>query len=161
MLSFATNFPYDSEGTPDDRPGTWGNASYDDGKITFKDVPEGQRVRIHRAYGDFLAWPHGPVTPGKYAGCLFGLMTTDAGGSPCADYAGSGCMLYLQTVVGAEGARAAFNVEVSASGLLAADNVLVVRRALFLSELGVSVHMEPSFVVEFDYEPAPDAGPTE
>lgn len=153
-LSFSTNYPYDAEGEPDSRPGCWGKAAYDDGKITFKDVPAGHRVRITRVYGDFVAWPHGAAAPGKYGGCLFGLMASDSTASPYADLASSGCMLYLQTAVGADQARAHFDVNTEAAGLLAEDHVLVVRRAVFLNELGggVSIHMEPSFVLEFRHE---------
>ena len=155
LLSISINFPFDSAGELDTRPGTWGNTAYDDGKIQFLNVPAGQRVRIVRIYGDFVCWPHGDVAPGKFAGCLFGIINTASADSPYATFSQSGCMAYLQTAVGANMARLHFNFDTEVAGLLAADNIMLVRRALFLSEVGCSVHMEPSFVVEFQYEDAP------
>lgn len=157
LMVLSINYPFDSAGEPDTRPGTWGNTSYDDGKIQFLNVPDGKRVRIMRIYGDFVCWPHGDVSPGKFAGCLFGIITTASGQSPYATFSQSGCMAYLQTAVGADMARLHFDFDTEAAGLLEADHVMLVRRALFLSELGNGcvVHMEPSFIVEFAYEDAP------
>jgi hypothetical protein len=157
LFSLSLNFPFDSAGEPDTRPGTWGNTAFDDGKIQFLNVPVGKRVRIMRIYGDFVCWPHGPVASGKFAGCLFGIITTATAASPYATLSASGCMAYLQTAIGADMARLHFDFDTSVAGLLEADNIMIVRRALFLSELGpgCSAHMEPSMVVLARYEDAP------
>jgi len=151
---FSTNVPYDAQGTPDTRPGTWGDAGYDDVAIPFVNVPAGYRVRVLRVYGDFVAWPHGRIRLGTDAGALFGILTPSAAQSPFvgAGLGSSGCFIYLQQGVGAEPVRAAFDFDVAAGGLLDADNTMLVRRAVFLNETGVSIHMEPTFVVEFRYE---------
>jgi hypothetical protein len=152
---FSTNIPYDAEGAQDTRPGTWGEAAYSDVTIPFQGVPAGYRVRILRVYGDFIAWPHGQIKPHTAAGTLFGLITSSAIQSP---YVGpglgsKGCFVYLQEGVGAGPVRAAFNYDTSAGGLLDPDNLLIVRRAVWLNETGVSIHLEPTFIVEFRYEP--------
>lgn len=155
MLSpcaFSINYPFDSAGVKDTRPGTWGTAAFDDGKVQFLNVPAGYRVRIVRVYGDFVAWPHGSVKGGKFSGILFGLLATNNGASPYAALSASGCPLYLQHVIGANGARGSFDVRTDTAGLLAADNILLIRRAIFMNELGASVHLEPSMIVEFKYE---------
>ncbi|HUA58998.1 MAG TPA: hypothetical protein VML19_09610, partial [Verrucomicrobiae bacterium] len=64
----------------------------------------------------------------------------------------SGCFVYLQQGVGREPVRAAFDFDVATGGLLDPDNTMLVRRAVFLNETGVSIHMEPTFIVEFRYE---------
>jgi hypothetical protein len=153
VMAFSINYPYDAQGEPDTRPGCWGDAGYNDGPVQFLDVPAGHRVRIVRVYGDFVAWPMGDPAEGKFAGILFGLLATDNGASPYATLSAKGCPLYLQNVVGKDGVRGSFDVECSAAGLLGPDHVMLVRRAIFLNELGCSVHQEPSFVVEFEYVP--------
>lgn len=151
---FSTNVPYDSAGTPDTRPGTWGNAGSDDVAIPFVNVPADYRVRVLRIYGDFIAWPHGRIKPGTDAGALFGIVTPSATQSPFVGpgLGASGCFIYLQQGVGPEPVRAAFDFNVAAGGLLDPDNTMLVRRAVFLNETGVSIHMEPTFIVEFRYE---------
>jgi hypothetical protein len=153
---FSTNVPFDSPGVPDTRPGTWGNAAYDDVAIPFVNVPDGYRVRVLRIYGDFIAWPHGRIKPGTDAGALFGILTPSATQSPFVGpgLGASGCFVYLQQGVGREPVRAAFDFDVAAGGLLDPDNSMLVRRAVFLNETGVSIHMEPTFIVEFRYERA-------
>lgn len=183
----AINYPFDSEGVPDTRPGTWGKTAADDGKIVFLKVPEGKRVRVTRVYGDFVAWARelpqewatenrAPkatfmekgshiqyrfgIPDDKFAGVLFGILLPSSievpNYPPCA-LASSDCMVYLQAVVGRQPARAAFDFDVTRSGLLGADATLLIRRAIFLSELpdGVSVHIEPSLVCEWQLEDAP------
>lgn len=150
--SLSLNFPFDSAGVKDTRPGTWGTAAFDDGKVQFTNVPAGYRVRIERVYGDFVAWPHGSVRGGKFSGILFGILATDNNASPYATLSAKGCVLYLQHGLAANVARGSFDVKTHASGLLAADNIMLIRRAIFLNETGASIHMEPSMVVEFLYE---------
>src|ERR1035441_5270026 len=74
--SMSTNVPYDSAGTPDMRPGTWGNAASGSLSIPFLGVPAGYQVRITRVYGDVVAWPHGAIVPGAFSGILSGLTNT-------------------------------------------------------------------------------------
>lgn len=186
----AINYPFDSEGVPDTRPGTWGKTAADDGKIVFREVPEGKRVRVTRAYGDFVAWARAMPTliqenevpaslwakmqassgeigtlftkpsfvpDDKFAGVLFGILLPSSievpNYPPCA-LASSDCMVYLQAVVGRQPARAHFDFDVTRSGLLGAEATLLIRRAIFLSDFpdGVSIHLEPSMILEFQYE---------
>lgn len=158
---FSTNTPYDGPDEPDTRKGTWGNAGYDDLPIPFVGVPRGYRVRITRVYGDFIAWPHGRPIPDTYAGALFGIIASSATQSP---FVGPGlgsskCFIFLQQGVSAlMPARAPFDFQVQGGGLLDRDNIMIVRRASFLNEMGVPIHMEPTFVVEFRYEKDDDSG---
>jgi len=151
LMSSATNFSADILGTPDTRPGTWGRAGVESWKIRFK-PPAGHRVRIMRVYGDFLIWPRGTVEPGRFAGALFGLQTTAPEGSVRADLAADNCMLYVQTATGGAPARAAFDYDVSAGGLLEPDHVLVVKVAVWLNATELAIHCEPSFTMVYGYE---------
>ncbi len=151
--TLSLNYPYDAVGEPDQRAGTWGTASFDDGKIQFTNVPAGHRVRIERVYGNWTARVHGKAPADTYAGVLFGLITTATDASPYATLSQKGCMLYLQADVGAGQAHVeSFDVNTHAAGLLEADHVLIVRRATYLNETGQSIHQEPSMVIEFRYE---------
>lgn len=152
LCSITVNYPYDAVGTPDTRPGTWGTAGYDDGRIEFK-VPDGYRVRVLRVYGNFTARMHGKVPEGLYAGALFGLLKTSSAASPLATLSSSGCLLYLQLDVGQVPAHAEFDTRIE-DGILE-DGVLVVRRAVYLNETSVPLHSEPSFIVNFRWERAP------
>lgn len=149
--SIATNFSADIKGDPDNRPDTWGDAGYIVKKITFTPKP-GCRIRITKAYGDFLIWPVGKVERGKFAGALFGLRTTAPEGSIQADWAADNTFLYIQVATGGEPARAAFNYDVASGGLLGSDNVMLVKMAVWLNDTGLPIHMEPSFVIQFQYE---------
>lgn len=149
------NYPFDSVGEIDNRPTTWGRASFDDGKIQFKNVPAGYRVRIERVYGNFTARIHGSAPKDTYSGVLFGLLTTASTASPYATLSDGGCMLYLQGDVGPGQSRILpFDVDTHAAGLLEADSTLLVRRAIYLNETENSIHVEPSFVVIFTYQSA-------
>jgi hypothetical protein len=63
-------------------------------------------------------------------------------------------MLYLQADVGPGEAKVVnFDTDTRVAGLLAADNILIVRRAVYLNETnGWSEHAEPSFIAEFVFE---------
>src|SRR5579875_3784893 len=50
------NFSVNLAGTPDTRPGTWGNAAFDREPIVFH-PPAGYRTRILAIHGDFVAYP--------------------------------------------------------------------------------------------------------
>jgi hypothetical protein len=152
-IARSVNFSYDIEGTPDSRPGTWGAT----GVQTIPDLfhpPSGHQTRILRLYGDFIAWPHGSPSAGKFAGVLWGLTNSSPQGSPQEDLAAEGCFLYLQQGVGAsEPVRAAFDLDVSVDGLLNADNQMLSKVAVFLNELQCSIHIEVTFICEFQFEP--------
>lgn len=143
------NYPYDAVGTPDARPGTWGTAGFDDGRIDFK-VPTGFKVRILRVYGNFTARMRGTVPEGQYAGALFGLLKTGSAPSDLATFSSTNCLLYVQADVGSVPAHVEFDTRVD-DGVLD-DGVLWIRRAVYLNETGISIHEEPSFVVVFQWE---------
>jgi len=152
--SFSINITWDAEGTPDERPGTWGKATFVDTPIPFVNVPAGYRVRLLRAYGDHIAYPHGDVEAGKYAGVLFGILTNQDGQSP---YVGpglgsAGCPLYIQNFTPNGQTRAFDFALASESSLVGRDNTMIFRQAVFLNETGVPIHMEATAVVEFRYE---------
>ena len=151
IFSAAANFSADILGTPDSRPNTWGRAGVAEWKMRF-DPPAGYRVRILRVYGDFLVWPKGKVEDGKFAGALFGLMTTAREGSSRVWPAADNTMLYVQVATGGQPARAAFDHDVSSGGLLELDNVLVVRVAVWLNDTEREIHCEPTFVVVYKFE---------
>lgn len=151
--SAAANFSADILGEYDTRPDTWGRAGAASWKITFK-PPAGKRVRILRAYGDFLIWPIGKVEDGKFAGALFGLQTTAPEGSVRADLAADNTFLYLQTATGGKPERIAFDHVTRDGGLLGPDHVLVVKVAAWLNDTERPIHMEPSFTVVYRFEEA-------
>ena len=151
-FSAATNFTVDLAGAKDTRPATWGTAGVQTWQLAFH-PPEGYRVRVLHITGDLTAWVHGAVPAGTNAGVLWGLQTTgavDQGTSTRADYSGDGTMLYVQasgtTVV------RAVDTDVKYGGLLEADNVLVCKVATFLNDTGLSVHLEPTWVMTFQWE---------
>jgi len=151
QYSAATNVVVDLKGDPDARPGTWGTAGSVVWTIRFL-VPAGYRVRILRAYGDFLIWPRGKVPEGAYAGALFGLQTSEPEGSRLADLMADNCFLYLQVATGGKPERAAFDHSVAAGGLLAKDNTLYAKVAVWLNDTGLAIHMEPTWVTVFQIE---------
>jgi hypothetical protein len=150
----ATNFSSDILGDLDDRQDTWGRAGYTLHRIKFT-PPVGHRVRITKVQGDFVAWPkriHPSDYKQGYAGALFGLVTTAPDGSVRADWAADNTMLYVQVATSGEAARAAFEHDVSAGGLLEADHVLIVKMAAWLNTLEVPIHCEPSFTLVYHWE---------
>jgi hypothetical protein len=153
--SFSTNVPFDSAGQPDSRPGTWGSAAAYTVPIPFLNVPKGYQVRILRFYGDVIAWPHGQIVPGTFAGVLSGLTNTtpDPSGFVPTGLGSGGCFLYVQGTVGQEGLTRPISESHIADGLLNADNILNLKQAVFLNETGVSIHMETTLVIDFSYEP--------
>jgi len=151
LFSSAANFSADILGVPDTRPNTWGRAGARTWQIRFK-PPAGYRVRITKVYGDFLIWPKGTVEPGKFAGALFGLQTTAPEGSERAIPTADNTFLYVQTATGGAPARAAFDYDVSAGGLLERDHVLTVKVAVWLNSTELEIHCEPTFVAVYGWE---------
>ena len=152
--SLSTNVPYDSAGTPDMRPGTWGNAASGSLSIPFLGVPAGYQVRITRVYGDVVAWPHGAIVPGAFSGILSGLTNTTPNQSAFvpSGLGNAGCFMYFQDRVGANGSRIPIDVPNIKNGLLNADNVVILKQAVWLNETGASIHMETTLVIEFVFE---------
>jgi|SRR5579859_2501279 len=151
---FSTNFASDQLGTPDTRPGTWGNAGVIDFSIPFTNVPAGKRVHIMRIYGDFLMWAHGACPDNTQAGGLTGLLKTSGGQSPFVGpgLGAFGCFFYIQSGCASEPSREPFDFDVSQGGLLDTDNKMTLRQAVFLNNTGLPIHMETTMVVEFQYE---------
>jgi hypothetical protein len=155
--ALSTNVPFDSAGTTDMRPGTWGNAASVSLSIPFLMVPAGYKVRIIRVYGDVVAWPHGEIVAGAFSGILSGLTNTTPNQSPFAPsgLGSAGCFLYFQDRVGANGSRIAIDIPNIKNGLLNADNVLILKQAVWLNETGAPIHMETTLVIEFVFEVVP------
>jgi hypothetical protein len=149
--STAANFSDDLQGKPDSRPGAWGTGEVVIHRITFR-PPVGYRVRILWVRGDFLVWPVGKVPEGTCAGALLGLQTTAPEGSDRADLAADNTFLYLQLATNGKPERAAYNHTVWEGGLLQSDHVLIVKLAVWLNDTGRRIHMEPSFVVVYQFE---------
>jgi hypothetical protein len=153
VCNLSINYPFDAKGEPDTRPGTWGRTAADDGKIQFTHVPKGYRVRIERVYGNVTARVVGTAPQNTYAGILFSLINSHTDASPYATMSSSGCMLYVHADVGPNQPRIVnFDTNTHSEGLLEPDNVLLVRRAVYLNETEAVQHIEPSFVDEFRYE---------
>jgi hypothetical protein len=150
--SASTNFACDLLGVPDTRPGTWGLCGVADNIVQFH-PPPGYRVRILRVYGDFSAYPRAVVPAGKYAGISWGLITPSARDKPSthADNAGT-AIVWRQAFVGQNAVMSDFDYDTSIGGLLDPDNKLISRMAIWLNETGVTMHMEPTWVMEFQYE---------
>jgi hypothetical protein len=152
--SAAQNFTIDMAGTPDTRPGTWGNAQAYPIRIPFH-PPSGYRVRILRVYGDFVAFPTtGTIQPGTYSEVSWGFLSTAPGGSTRADLSADDCFLWLQSVLTAQNGmiRMAFDHDTHIGGLLEPDNVLILQLAVSLNTTGLQVHEEPTYVIVWDEE---------
>lgn len=151
IYSAATNGAIDILGEPDNRPNTWGRAGAVTWPIRFT-PPPGKRVRILRVYGDFLIWPIGRVEEGRFAGALLGLQTTGPEGSVRGDWMADNTFLYLQTATGGQPARAAFDHDTSAGGLLGPDHTLIVKVAVWLNDTERKIHCEPTFTMVYRFE---------
>ena len=176
MASF--NMNADLLGDPDTRPTCWGRAAFVDSYITFN-PPVGYRVRILRVSGDFMVFPKviqpqsyqvPPPTSGfhtelggmpamvldemlsKYAGALLALGNTSSDGSQRADFISDNTFLYIQIGTDGRAVRAEYDRDVSINGLLEADHKMKVRNAVFLNTLELPVHMEPTFIVTYQWE---------
>jgi hypothetical protein len=154
------NFSYDIEGTQDTRPGTWGDTGVQQISDPFS-LPAGvtgnYKVRITRIYGDFCAMPAGLTggtpTPGKFGAVLWGLTNSTPQGNPEEDFSAEGCLVWVQQFMNATDTyRIPFDFNVTREGLLNADNILQSKAAVFLNQLGCSIHMECTFVCEFQFE---------
>lgn len=82
----SVNFPFDSVGEEDPRPGCWGKAGYCDVLVPFLGVPEGKRVRLVSFHGDCYAYLNGraivSAVPGSNCGICCGFITKTSGPLP-------------------------------------------------------------------------------
>lgn len=158
------NLPADLEGTPDTRPGCWGKAGVRQVPYKFLNVPDGYRVRILEIDGDLISYPRTTGDKSKFAGILWGLCrtsVTEQGKSTLLEYASDGCFVYVQdSIRGDQKTRAPFSRKIpedSPDGLLDADHTMLNKIAIWLSEIGQSIHAEATANVIFKYELAPEA----
>jgi hypothetical protein len=154
--SSSGNFAGDLYGSPDLRAGCWGFTDSTEWAITFH-PPAGYRVRILGLTGDLIAWPkvmpgNPPVASGVYAGVLLAFHTSAPGGSVNCDFCDDSTMVYVQNGLDSHAIRAPFDRSLFA--LLESDNQLLVKVASWLNTTGYPIHMEPTFTVRYQYEPA-------
>ena len=152
--STAVNFAIDLAGVPDTRPGTWGNAAAAQNLVQFT-PPAGHLVRILRVYGDFIAFPKaGTPRAGTTCEVGWGLKSTAADGSERVSTGYDNSFVWLQDVVapGRLGCRAEFNFDVSTGGLLGADHKMISQAFVGLNTTGLTIHMEPTFVMVYQFE---------
>lgn len=147
--SAATNHADDIAGTLDTRPSTWGTAGYAVHHLEFH-PPAGYKTRILRVYGDFQGWVRKNPS-GNCAGVLWGLSNTAKDGSDRVTPAADNTFLYVQDAV-CERRPFRAAVDYKINRLLESDNVLVSKVAVWLNETGEPIHMEPSFVVVYQFE---------
>ena len=147
----STNYSVDLQGTPDTRPGTWGYAGNVDWRMPFYPGRSGYaKTKIVNVWGNWVAWTRDAAPAGKKSGLLFSLMATNAVASTDADFASTGCALFLQGATDGSPFTEEFHIQ-PVNFMLADDNVLIVRAAVFLNELATSIHIEPSFVIEYQF----------
>jgi hypothetical protein len=152
----STNIAWDTIGKPIATltPNLWGTQDLLETPITFTGVPAGYHVRILRATGDQIAGPHGAPKPNTFGYVLVGLVNTTPYQSPFVQtgLGSAGCFLYKQAGFSfSTPARIPINEKLS--GDLNSDNILVLKQALFLNELGdaAPIHIETSLVISFRY----------
>jgi len=151
------NFSTNLEGDPDTRPSTWGMAKAQTWTLQFTPLPNTQ-VEILEVSGDLVAWPTtgglGPaiVEPGRFAGVLFGLQTTEPEGSTRAFPASDNTLVYIQDAVAQEPRRASFDRHIRRT--LPADNKIIVKVAVWLNDTGYKIHIEPTFTIKYRFVPA-------
>ncbi|MES1257914.1 MAG: hypothetical protein ABUS51_05775 [Acidobacteriota bacterium] len=153
-FSTAVNFSIDLAGTPDTRPGTWGNAGFALNVTTFS-PPAGYSVRVLRIYGDLIGMPKsGIVQPGTSSEIGWGLKTSAPDGSARLSTGYDNSFVWLQNLITSAlpGCRAGFDHVVEAGGLLEADNQMISQTFVALNTTGLTIHMEPTFTVVYQFE---------
>ena len=154
----ATNLPADLYGQPHTDTATetlWGHGDSRSHTITFQ-VPQGQRVRILRVYGDMIAWSRGTPPFGTHCGLLFGIQTTGPDGQGLVDYSSDNTLLYLQDAIAGEPRRTHIDYSFPEAGLLDQDNKLVLKLATYLNDTGLMIHIEVSLVILYQIEAEPN-----
>lgn len=170
----AVNTAADLYGPVDTRPGCWGNAQVASWTTRFA-PPAGYRVKILEIHGDLISWIETlpgdttVVTAQSTAGVLLSLQTSDPVNSGrcdvCADVVRaapstqapavqSTTMLYIQDSVAQlmPKSRASYD-RPAVNALLNADNQLIVTVASWLNTTGKLIHIEPTFIVTYEFEP--------
>ncbi|HEY4089337.1 MAG TPA: hypothetical protein VGM43_25580 [Bryobacteraceae bacterium] len=153
--STAVNFSIDLAGTPDTRPGAWGNAGFAQNVTTFS-PPAGYQVRVLRIYGNFIGFPKSGVV-GAATSCEvgWGLKTTAPDGSAYASTGYDNSFVWIQdAVTGASpSCRLMFDFDVHVGGLLQPDHKLISQTFVALNTTGLTIHMEPTFTMVYQFEP--------
>lgn len=160
-FSTAVNFALDLTGTTDTTPTAWGSSGWFASKIQFH-PPAGYRTRILHVYGDFIAYPKYPgiVPAGTSCEIGWGLKTTAPDGGALVTFPGysatpfDNSMIWLQDFIDwkTPRTRLPFSEIVDVGGLLETDNVLLSQAFVALNTTGLAVHLEPTFVIVFQYE---------
>jgi hypothetical protein len=128
-------------------------------KILFH-PPAGDRVRILRVYGDFIAWARkGDITEGSCE-VGWGLKTTAPDGDPRITYPGytttpfANSFAWVQGAISAQQpiARLHYEYDTHVGGLLGPDNMLLSQAFVALNTTGREIHMEPTFAVVYQFE---------
>jgi len=125
--------------------------------MTFK-PPAGYRVRILRLRGDLISWPRvlkgeAPVAAGSYAGVLLSFHSTGSGDSERCDYCADNHMVYVQDALSDKPVRTPYDMDTTIGGVLSADHKLNITIAGWLNTTGYPLHIEPTFTVEYRFEP--------
>jgi hypothetical protein len=129
--------------------GIWGNGAAQQWPFQFTGVPSGYAVQIVRLQGDLIVFPHGTPKPGSAAGVLFGFWSDEPISQPF-QYSDSSCFEYDQGAISAQNPSLTEMFDRSVyNGLLSNDNKFTLQIAMFLSEMGVSIHQE--ITVEISY----------
>jgi hypothetical protein len=152
--STAVNFSINLAGETDTRAGTWGTSGFAQNAVTFN-PPGGYVVRVLRVYGDFIGFPQsGAVAAGASCEIGWGLKSTAPDGSSRLSAGYDNSFVWLQNVVTADspGCRGAFDFDVSVGGLLEADNKLISQAFVALNTTGLTIHMEPTFTMVYQFE---------
>jgi len=124
--------------------------------VTFN-APAGTRVRVLRIYGDFIGFPQsGAVTAATSCEIGWGLKSTAPDGSTRVSTGYDNSFAWLQNVLGANSpeCRASFDFDVSIGGLLEADHTLISQTFVALNTTGLTIHMEPTFTMIYQFEPS-------
>lgn len=155
--SASANFSADLYGPVDTRLSCWGNAEAWIFQIAFR-PPEGYRVRVLRLRGDLVSWPRvlkgePPVATGSYAGVLLSFHSTGPDASERCDYCAENHMIYVQDALSDKPVRTPYDMDTRIGGLLSADHKLNITVASWLNTTGYPIHIEPTFTVEYQYEP--------
>jgi hypothetical protein len=152
--STAMNFAIELAGTPDTRPGTWGNAGVAQNIVTFS-PPAGYRVRALRIYGDFIGFPRSGVLAADTSCEIgWGLKSTAPDGSTRLSTGYDNSFVWLQNAITslAPSCRAAFDHVVETGGLLEPDNTMISQAFVALNTTGLTIHMEPTFTMVYQFE---------
>lgn len=159
IYSRAINISLDLIGKPDPDGFAGGRDSFAS-PILFH-PPAKYRTRILRVRGDFIAWPKsGTIPAGTSSEVGWGLKTTGPDGpDTLISYPGYTATPFINSFIWLQGfltpqqpgARLEFDQDVSAGGLLDADNTMLSQAFVALNTTGLTIHMEHTYVIEFTW----------